>query len=235
MTDIEPLIELQDVDGRIRELELELKDLPRRRALEVARLNGASADLESAKAGLAAVNNRLANEEAEVKAAEEKIVKLKIAQTGLKTNKEYVQYSMQIDIVQKELNSAKERIDAIVAPDGDIAAAERRLADAQVVYDREKGGIDHFCSEIDERIAGLERELESAKAERIEKARAVSDPKYKLYYERLRTKRWPVVVQLTPEGVCDGCHLVQPPHVAQLVDRNAGMVACTMCGRILYR
>ncbi len=65
-----------------------------------------------------------------------------------------------------------------------------------------------------------------------------------LYYERLRTKRWPVVVPLTHDGVCDGCHLVQPPSVAQMVDANAkhgeegkpqGIVACTMCGRILYR
>ncbi len=235
MTDIEPLIDLQDVDGRIRELELELKDLPRRRALETARLNGSIADLESAKAALAAVNSRVRSDEEEAKAAEEKISQLKIAQTSLKTNKEYAQYSMQIDIVQKEIEGALERIAAATAPDGDVAAAERRLADAQAKYDGEKVGVDKFCAEIDERITALEGELAAAKEERTEKARNVTDPKYKLYYERLRTKRWPVVVPLTPEGVCDGCHLVQPPHVAQLVDRNAGMVACTMCGRILYR
>ena len=65
-----------------------------------------------------------------------------------------------------------------------------------------------------------------------------------LYYERLRTKRWPVVVSLTHDGVCDGCHLVQPPSVGQMADANARngefgkpqrIVACTMCGRILYR
>ena len=56
-------------------------------------------------------------------------------------------------------------------------------------------------------------------------------------------KRWPVVVPLTHDGVCDGCHLVQPPSVGQLVSANAkngaegkpqSIVACTMCGRILY-
>ena len=45
------------------------------------------------------------------------------------------------------------------------------------------------------------------------------------------------------DGVCDGCHLVQPPSVGQLVNANArngvegkaqSIVACTMCGRILY-
>jgi predicted nucleic acid-binding Zn-ribbon protein len=80
--------------------------------------------------------------------------------------------------------------------------------------------------------------------EREEKVKAVADPKFMLYYERLRTKRWPVVVPLTNDGVCDGCHLVQPPSVGQLADANAkngeagkpqSIVACTMCGRILYR
>ena len=52
VTIVEALIELQDVDGRIRELEMELKDLPRRRALETARLSGVSADLKAAQAGL---------------------------------------------------------------------------------------------------------------------------------------------------------------------------------------
>ena len=51
MTIIDALVELQEVDGRIRELELELKDLPRRKALETARLSGVSADLQAAKAG----------------------------------------------------------------------------------------------------------------------------------------------------------------------------------------
>jgi predicted nucleic acid-binding Zn-ribbon protein len=77
--------------------------------------------------------------------------------------------------------------------------------------------------------------LAEAQAVRAEKAKLVTDPRFMLYYERLRTKRWPVVVPLTPDGVCDGCHLVQPPSVSQMVDHNAGLVACTMCGRVLYR
>jgi predicted nucleic acid-binding Zn-ribbon protein len=97
---------------------------------------------------------------------------------------------------------------------------------------------------MDERLAAVAEELESAKAERAEKLKAVNNPKFMLYYERLRQKRWPVVVSLTHEGVCDGCHLQQPPSVAQMVDANAkrgseggeqAIVACTMCGRILYR
>jgi predicted nucleic acid-binding Zn-ribbon protein len=71
----------------------------------------------------------------------------------------------------------------------------------------------------------------AAKADAVSK----SNPKFLLYYERQRTKRWPVVVTLNHDGVCDGCHMKQPPFVEQLVQHNKDLVACTMCGRILYR
>ena len=241
MTIVEALIGLQEVDGRIRELEMELKDLPRRKALEMARLSGVSADLQAAKAGEDYVNGRVKGLESDAQALKEKIQQLKMAQAGLKTNKEYQQYSDQIDLVSHDLETLENN--QIAAMD-DLPSAQARIADAQARYDAEKGGVDRFCAEIDERIAAVQAELAEAQKARVEAAKAVTDPKFLLYYERLRTKRWPVVVALTHDGVCDGCHLVQPPSVGQLADANlrngeAGrpqsIVACTMCGRILYR
>ena len=232
MTVVQSLIDLQEVDGRIRELELELKDLPRRKALETARLSGVSADLQAAKANQEYANRRVKGYEEDAKALREKIQQLKTTQAGLQSNKEYQQYSVQIDLVSHDLETTENN--QIAAMD-DLPSAEARVTEAQAKYDAEKGGVDAFCAEIDERIAAVKAELEEAQKERAEKAKLVGDPRFMLYYERLRTKRWPVVVPLTHEGVCDGCHLVQPPSVAQLVDHNSGLVACTMCGRILYR
>ena len=241
MTIVEALIDLQEVDGRIRELESELKDLPRRKALETARLSGVSADLQAAKANQEYANQRVRGYEEDAKALKDKIGQLKTTQAGLKSNKEYQQYSVQIDLVSHDLETTENQ--QLAAMD-DLPSAQARIDDAQKKYDAEKGGVDAFCAEIDERIAAVKVELEEAQKERAEKAKAVTDPKFMLYYERLRTKRWPVVVSLTHDGVCDGCHLVQPPSVGQLADANAkngaegkpqSIVACTMCGRILYR
>lgn len=241
MTIVEALIDLQEVDGRIRELELELKDLPRRKALETARLSGVSADLQAAKANQEYANQRVRSFEEDAKALKDKIGQLKTTQAGLKSNKEYQQYSVQIDLVSHDLETTENQ--QLAAMD-DLPSAQARIDDAQRKYDAEKGGVDAFCAEIDERIATVKAELDEAQKERAEKAKAVTDPKFMLYYERLRTKRWPVVVALTHDGVCDGCHLVQPPSVGQLADANArngaegkpqSIVACTMCGRILYR
>ena len=241
MTIIEALVDLQEVDGRIRELEAELKDLPRRKALETARLSGVSADLQAAKANQDYANRRIKGYEAEAQALKDKIQQLKMTQMGLKTNKEYQDFSIQIDLVSHDLETTENN--QLAAMD-DLPSAQARIDDAQAKYDAEKGGVDLFCAEIDERIVAVKQELAAAQQERAEKAKQVEDPKFMLYYERLRMKRWPVVAVLTHDGVCDGCHLVQPPSVGQLADANAkngdlgkpqSIVACTMCGRILYR
>jgi predicted nucleic acid-binding Zn-ribbon protein len=241
MTIIEALVGLQEVDGRIRELENELNDLPHRKALETARLSGVSADLLAAKAGLAQANERVSGLEADAASLKEKIHQLKTAQAGLKSNKEYQQYAIQIDLVSHDLEATENN--QLAAMD-ELPSAKARIDEAQAKYDAEKSGVDGFCAEIDERIAAVRAELEEAQKERAERVKDVNDPKFLLYYERLRTKRWPVVVALTHDGVCDGCHLLQPPSVGQLADANAkngeagkqqGIVACTMCGRILYR
>jgi len=238
---IQSLLDLQEVDGRVRELETELKDLPRRRALETARLSGVSADLQAAKANLEYANQRVRGYEEDAKALKDKVQQLKTTQTGLKSNREYQQYSVQIDLVSHDLETTENQ--QLAAMD-DVPSAQARIDEVQTKFDAEKGAVDAFCAEIDERIAAVKAELADATKERAEKAKLVTEPRFLVYYERLRTKRWPVVVPLTTAGVCDGCHLVQPPSVAQLADANAKnaelgkaqqLVVCTMCGRILYR
>ena len=241
MTVIDTLLDLQEVDGRIRELEHEEKDLPRRIALERARLSGVNADLLAAKASKEQADERVRSLESQAMTLDESIRRMKDSQVVAGSNREYQQISQKIDMDNHDLdvllNSAKAAADNL--PD-----IQKRIDDAQVRFDAEKGGVESIVSEFEERLAEVKAELESARAERAEKARAIADPKVKLYYERLRTKRWPVVVPLTVDGVCDGCHLVQPPSVGQLADANARngeigrpqvIVACTMCGRMLYR
>ena len=141
MTIIEALVELQEVDGRIRELELELKDLPRRKALETARLSGVSADLQAAKANQEYANQRVKSYEEDAKALKDKIQQLKTTQMGLKTNKEYQDFSIQIDLVGHDLESAENN--QLAAMD-DLPSAQARIDDAQAKYDAEKGGVDAF-------------------------------------------------------------------------------------------
>jgi predicted nucleic acid-binding Zn-ribbon protein len=232
---IQPLIDLQDTDGLIRELEREARDIPQRKAQEIARLNGVNAALEIAKNQLAAMQQRIKSEEAEAEQIRARVRDLKTAQLNIKSNKEMQQSIMQIEGLERDAEAAENR--ALALEGDEIPVLEKRVAEAQAKVDADKGGIDGYLAELDERLAEVKAELERLAKERNEKAAEISkaNPRQLLYYERQRTKRWPVVVTLNHDGVCDGCHMKQPPFVEQLVQHNKDLVACTMCGRILYR
>ena len=233
MNVVQPLIDLQEVDGRIRELEREAKDIPRRKALETARLQGVNAALEIAKNHVDALSRRVKEEEAEAEAIRERVRELKTAQLSIKSNKEMQQSIIQIETLEHDAEAAENR--ALALQGDEMPTLEARVKEAQEKVDAEQGGVDGFVGELDSRLAEVKAELDQLAAERAELVKKVADKKMLLYYERIRTKRWPAVALLNADGVCDGCHLVQPPSVAQMVEHNQGLVACTMCGRILYR
>lgn len=242
MNVIEPLLQLQDVDGRIREAEREARDIPQRKAQETARLAGVNAALEIAKNQLAAMRQRINGEMEEAAQYRAKAQALKLAQPSITSNKELQQSLMQQESLEHDAEAADNR--AMALEEDELPNLEARLETAQAKVDAERGGVDGYISELESRLAEVKQQLASLADERKEAAAKVP-PRFLLYYERLRTKRWPVVVPLNSDGVCDGCHMKQPPFVAQTVAHNAKfaqqdssrqmeLATCTMCGRILY-
>lgn len=231
MSAIQPLIDLQDLDSQIKELEREEKDIPRRQAQERARMAGADSALASAKEQQAALQARIKQAEDEITACEERVRKMKIQQVSLKTNKEFEAYTMQITGLEQEITALEARKRAAEDEEPSILG---RVKAAQEKADADRGGVDAFCTELAERLQAVKEELANLRSQRASLAAAVPR-NFLAYYERLRVKRWPAAVQLNRECVCEGCHLVQPPSVEQMVQRGTGLVACTMCGRILYR
>ncbi len=231
MNPIQTLIDLQEVDGRIRELEREAKDLPMRKAQESARLKGVNASLEIARNQLMAAQQRVKDAEGEATAAKDRVKELKILQASASSNKEYQQLSMAIEGLEREAEEAEARGYAMM---DELPRLERGVKEAEEAVSGESGGVDEFCRELDERLAAVKEELDRLAVERTEKAKHVN-PRTLLYYERIRTKRWPVAVTLNSDCVCEGCHLKVPPSTEQMVDHKMELVACTNCGRMLYR
>lgn len=243
MNVIQPLIELQDVDGLIRELEREERDIPFQKAQENARLRGVTAELELAKSSLAAMQKRIRDEESEAEALRAKAQQVRIGQPGITSNKELEQSNIQIEGLERDAVAAENR--ALALQEDEIPVLEARVKDAEEKVAAERGGVDGLVDDLDGRLREVKERLAALCAERVGKADAVKaiDPGFLLYYERLSAKRWPVVVPLSGDDVCEGCHMKQPPFVAQLVGHNTKAAqdggkqqraVCTMCGRLLY-
>ena len=238
MSFMDPLLELQDIDAQIYELEKEIKDIPARKDAELAKLNAAKSSLVDAQKELQAAKSNADSLELQARASQESAEKLKDQQSGLKSVKSLEASSSQIAAFEKRKSEFEnEHISAIEASD----EAEKRVADAQTFVESESTEIAEYIKELDERLAEAKDRLADLLAQRKDAAAKVF-PQHLVIYERLRKSRKPTVVPLR-DGVCGGCHLTQPPAIEHLVhrldyipvgDKRASLVACTMCGRLLY-
>jgi predicted nucleic acid-binding Zn-ribbon protein len=208
----------------------EAKDIPQRKEHESARLNGARAALEQAKNELKAAQVRVADAELEVKSRQEKIRALKQNQSQLKTNKEFQAYNLEIAKMEADVDNHEARL--IVAMD-DVIPCKHAVAEREEKLKEEQAVVNVYLAELDARLAEVRTELTTVETARGDATKQVQ-PRALLYYDRLRIKRWPVVVPLQADGVCKGCNLVQPPSIAQAVRRNQDLTTCQMCSRILY-
>lgn len=228
---VQSLLDLQEIDGRIRALMQESKDIPHRKSQEAARLTGARTALEQAKNDLKAAQLKVANLEGDVKALRDKILEIKKHQVQLKTNKEFQAYNLEIAKIEKDIDVAEAQL--IGAMDH-VTPCKTVVDERDAKLKEEQAVVDAYCAELDARLAEVKADLEASQKARAEATKQVQ-PRELLIYDRLLTKRWPVVVILQEDGVCKGCNLQQPPSIAQQVRRNQGLVLCQMCGRILYR
>ncbi len=228
---VQPLLALQEVDGRLRDLQKELKLIPKRRAEEKARLAAAERDLTTARGTLANVKVRINASEMDLASKREYIEKLKRDQGSLRTNKEFLAINTQIERAENDIAAAQERRDSA---QGQVSPETQALEGALARYDQEKATVDAYLNQLEEREKIVEEELVNVEAERERVVKNVPETALK-YYERLKMTRWPCMTRFNlAADVCTGCNLVQPPSIAQQVRRNLGMVTCQSCGRILY-
>ena len=227
---MDPLLALQEIDGRIRELKQEIRDIPTRKGTEKGRLSETTDRLEDAKERYRAAQARIASLENDIAAENEKIRKFRQQQLGLRTNEEFRAMGKQIQDCEKEIESLMQ-VQMEVQKGLDPLMNTVKTITAKLT--EELDGVDANLTELEERQAQAEEMLKQLEEERKE-AVAKVPPQHLRTYERLAKSRWPVAVPLENGSVCGGCHLAQPPSSAHLLKRNSILVSCQMCGRLLY-
>lgn len=233
MSVIKALLDLQEIDDRIRTLQQEIEHIPERKKQEMERLDSVKKVLDDAKEELHHAQKRVNEMDEEVKQRRERIHSLKQTQVNLKTNREFSLYNLEIAKIEGDIDTIENR--QIIALD-DVIPVRHEVEVAEGRYKEEQESVNSYLTDLNERLSKLEAELGEVEKEREEAAKLVKT-QYYAYYERLRTQtqRWPVVVKLDEkEYICGGCHLKQPPSASQMVRRNDHLVTCQTCSRILY-
>ena len=114
--------------------------------------------------------------------------------------------------------------------------AERLVAELETA----RVDLERSTRDIDERTAGLERELAELsdavavkRDERLRVSRRVDAPTL-ARYERILASKGNSAISDVTDGTCSGCRMKLPPQTVIEVRSGRRLMVCEGCGRILF-
>jgi predicted nucleic acid-binding Zn-ribbon protein len=225
----ELLLRLQELDDDIDRLKTEMESIPeKRRDLEGA-LNTYRAQMEQAKSESIDLAKERKMLEVDLESGQGKIDKFKHQLFQVKTNREYEALQHEITALEEKKSGLEDRILEIMDRSEKVS---RKIAEADTMLKAESDRTANEQAELDKEEADLGQKI-AIKAD--ERTRLVVDMDQMLLkrYERIRESKGGLAVTTVNTGACGGCHRRIPPHEMQNLKKDARIIMCEGCGRIL--
>ena len=223
------LLAVQEHDCRIRELEKELRDVPKRKDEEQLRLKDHKEALAKAEEALKGKLAEIKKFELEGDAKREKISKFRTQQFELKTNKEFKAIEAEIKGVQDGIAGLEDQQLVLME---DVEKARAEVQKKKMALAEEEKAVLKDVSLLDGRMNQIGADLKAVK-ERRDVAAKDADPQWLKRYERIFSRKDRGLVPIE-DGVCGGCHMALPPYIIHGAKRTDSIVACEYCGRMLH-
>jgi predicted nucleic acid-binding Zn-ribbon protein len=229
-SDLQNLIELQQIDSQIAALRAEIAALPKHVAAIEAKLAGSKAKVEATVAAGKADDAARRKHESDIQDQQQKISKYKDQQLNVKTNQEYKALLDEVHFAEQKIAASEDKIlELMVAADTRkeiLKKAEAELKADTAENDREK-------EEARQRTASDEKELAELTARRNDLRAAVSEDVLR-HYDRVLKLRGTALAAVHENQMCSGCSVLLRPQVFQEVMTNQQFLTCDTCKRILY-
>ena len=227
--DLEKLIALQAADCEIERLNQEIALLPRRVVAIENKLADTRAQVEKAKAAIAAIQKDRKKLDTEVQDHQQKISKYRDQSLAVKTNEQYKALLQEITFAEQGIRGCEDKILegmlAVEAQEKNQKAAEAELKQETAEIEQEKA----------EARARTEEDLKQLAewAARRNRLRSEISPDVVPYYDRVVKLRKSGISEVR-DGKCVACNVMLRPQTDNDVRANDRVIACDSCGRILY-
>lgn len=224
------LIQLQEMDGKLRALIEQNKRLPEILAVLERRREANKANLEQVREQLELAQKNKRDRDKDLEAEVQKVEKLKARTSEIKNNKEYQALLKEIEAaeqankaIEDEILGLMEKID--VASAG-IIAEETRAQEEEEALQAEQNKIE---AEFEKTAA----DLTAVEQARQDFAGRIQPVAYARYQKLIVTKAGLAISAARGES-CSGCYMSIPPQVFVNVKKNESIITCPNCNRILY-
>jgi predicted nucleic acid-binding Zn-ribbon protein len=228
--DLDRLIRLQQLETTANDARRKIADYPERVRVLDARLQSVRDAVAAAKARLTSTLEKRRADEKDVAVVQARLAKYKDQLLEVKTNREYQAMLHEIETAQNDIRAREDRILEIMMEGDELSAAikqsEAELKDAEkdIAADR---------AALDREAAALQAELTDMTALRGKLVGEI-EPRALNVFEQVSKSRKGLAVAEARNGLCTICHVRLRPQVFNEVRRNASIIQCDSCQRILY-
>ena len=228
--DLEHLIHLQELDLAAERHRRRVIDIPVLQSALDARLAARTAAVEAVKARIAESQTARREVERDLAAVQSRLSKFKNQLMEVKTNKEYQAMQKEMSVAEQEISDFETRmLERMEEADGlaiELKTAQAALASEQAEITRERQGLENERGTVAD-------DLKNVGEDRARTAALVSAEALALF-ERVAQGRRGLAMAEARDGLCTVCHVRLRPQVFNEARRNAGIVQCDSCTRILY-
>ncbi len=224
------LIQLQEIDGKLRALDEQKKRLPEALTGLESRRAANQADLEKVKENLRSAQKNKRDRDKDLESGALKVEKLKARTPDIKTNKEYQALLKEIETAQQENKAIEDDILVLMEK---IDAASVAIGTAEERARKEEAAIQVEQQDLEASLRKLGEELEAVEQLRRELVSQILPEAISQYQKLFATKNGVALAEARGEA-CSGCYMSIPPQVFVNVKKNDSIITCPQCGRILY-
>jgi len=224
------LIELQKLEGSLREMEAERMRGPDRLSTLEEAFRAAEAEVGAAKHRYEQLKLERAHGELDLKTLEAKLTKFQGQLMGVRSSKEYSAALKEIDSVKSEISRLEDEVlakmEEMTALEKDVPEAEARIAEERARYEATRASLEQELASLDSRLADLD-------ARRRQIAKAIPEEVLEAF-NRVTRARGGIAVVRTTEAVCPACNVRIRMQVFAQIRRGESLVVCDSCRRFLY-
>src|SRR5271166_671940 len=229
-SDLQNLIELQQIDSQIAALRAEIAALPKHVAEIEAKLAGSKMKVDATLAAAKADEDARRKHESDIQDQQQKISKYRDQSLNVKTNQEYKALMEEIKFAEQKIAASEDKIlEIMVAAD----ARKESLKKAEAELKADIAENEHEKEEARQRTAVDEAALAELTTRRNALRTGVGEDVLRQYDHVLKV-RGTALAPVYENQLCSACSVMLRPQVFQEVMTNEQFMTCDYCRRILY-
>jgi len=230
LADLERLIELQQVDLRLRELSRRIEEFPERRQqaeAELARVRDELARHRNAHTESLKARKKL---ELDVQQFEERVRKHRGQMYEVKSNEAYRTLQHEVEEEERQKAGAEDRVlEAMIAAD----ELEKEIQTAEAELKQIEQRVTAALRQLDAEQAARNKQAGERGAQRQTLRRGIEEDMLTMY-DRISRAHGGIALAEARDEVCQVCRIHIRPQTYAEVKRNDQIHTCESCHRILY-